>query len=446
VLWTELGLREHLVRHLLAQGLSSPTPIQSLVIPQLIKPSKCTLVQAQTGTGKTLAYLLPVISALRPNVPFQVIIMAPTRELAVQIQGVLQMLQSASPTPAFTYCCALPGENELQQDADGLLEKKPTVLIGTPLHLYELFHTNLGPQLAGEELRYIIVDEIDRQISPLPKHAPRNARVNRARHPKPAVELLRELTKKAPNASLVGVAATINLPLRKVLRLHKLTGDSPLIITEGELHRPPAEIIHKYMVAPNSQKLVAMDSLIRSMDLKRALVLMGSNSRVDDCVRALQHMGHKTAALYQEVEQGDASTATARAGGSAPGRWERFVQQFRSGEVRLAVGTEATARGLDFPELDHVFVLEIPDTPREYLHMCGRTGRQGRPGTVITLLDPREVPRLERCVRHLNIEFEQLPSLQRKPLRERYALETPVETDSRDGTTSTERTGPRIAP
>lgn len=101
-------------------------------------------MQAQTGTGKTLAYLLPVVSALRANVPFQVgrycsvvsarflysscvtqvLIMAPTRELAVQIQGVLQMLQSASPTPAFTYCCALPGDRELQQDADMLLEKK----------------------------------------------------------------------------------------------------------------------------------------------------------------------------------------------------------------------------------------------------------------------------------------------------------------------------------
>jgi superfamily II DNA/RNA helicase len=415
---------------LLAQGLSSPTPIQSLVVPQLIKPSKCTLVQAQTGTGKTLAYLLPAISALRPNVPFQVLIMAPTRELAVQIQGVLQMLQSASPTPAFTYCCTLPGEGELQQDADMLLEKKPTVLIGTPLHLYELFHTNLGSQLAGEDLRYIIVDEIDRQISPLPKHAPRTTRISRARHPRPAIELLRELMKKAPNASLVGVAATINLPLRKVLRLHKLAGDSPLIITEGELHRPPPEIAHKFMVAPNSQKLIAMDSLIRSMGLKRALVLMGSNSRVDDCVRALQEMGHKTAALYQEVEQPGASSGT---GPIAPGRWEHFVQKFRSGEVRLAVGTEATARGLDFPELDHVFVLEIPDKPREYLHMCGRTGRQGRPGTVITLLDPREVPRLERCVRHLNIEFEQLPSLPRKSLRERYALETPAATDSAGG-------------
>ena len=356
-------LSPFLLPKLAAMGLSTPTEIQAAALPALLE-GKDAILQAPTGTGKTLAYVLPTLSRLDPErSELQAIIIAPTHELSMQIVQVIRDLTEG--TPLFVQ--QLIGGANIRHQVERL-KKRPPIVVGTPGRLAELLASG---KLKAQTVRMVVIDEVDHLLD----SAFRN-------------DVIRVLKAVPRERQTIFASATIPAEVEDVAR--RWMHDALHLRAEG-LQKLPESITHAYTVVEERDKLDAMRRLLHAYQPKAALAFVNDARHLDELVAKLDFKGIRVAALQ---------------GGARKLERAAVLKDFRDGKIQVLLATEVAARGLDVPDLTHVFNLDLPTDADHYLHRAGRTGRGGREGTVVSIVTERERFVIDKFAKALGIAFE----------------------------------------
>ncbi len=379
----EFGLSEPLMRALAALGYDSPTPIQQEAIPTALA-GRDQIGCAETGSGKTAAYLLPILHqqcAMKPAL--RTLILAPTRELAAQIgQSCQQLARFTSVRSAVIY-----GGMALGPQIKAL-RRGINILVATPGRLLD--HLQRGT-INLSNIEILVLDEADRMLDMgfLP-----DVRRVVSRLPKTRQTLL--------------FSATIN---SGVERLAKEMLDNPVKIQIGRRATPPQQLKQTVYVVPAGSKMSLLVALLEAKQVKSALVFSQTRRSAERLAVDLKRRGYRAEALHAGRSQGQRQAALAG---------------FRSGAFQILVATDVAARGLDIAGVSHVINYEVPNYPQDYVHRIGRTARAGSNGQAMTLVSPREHFAWEAIERFIGQPVQRivLPVLAAK--LPAYMIDTPV--------------------
>jgi len=370
-----LGLSGPLLRALAAENYDRPTPIQVRAIPLLLS-GRDLLGIAQTGTGKTAAFGLPILQQLaaghlRPAPKTaQALILAPTRELALQIDASLRtygrhlnlrhaaLLGGVNPNPQI---------NAMRQGVD--------ILVATPGRLLDLVNQR---HVRLDAVRYLVVDEADRMLD---MGFIKDVRRIVGMLPRERQSMLFSATMPAEIVKLIG----------DMLRLPERVEVSPPTLTADRIEQRVIHIAQK-------DKRTLLSHLLRDQSLRRVIVFTRTKHIANRVSEHLERQGFAAGAIHGNKSQ------AAR---------QRALNGFKSGEVRVLVATDIAARGVDVDDVSHVINFELPNEPESYVHRIGRTARAGSEGIAISFCDPSEEPHLrdiERLVkRRITVVPHDLP-------------------------------------
>ena len=344
----DLGLSDALLKALSDVGYESPSPIQARTIPHILE-GRDVLGQAQTGTGKTAAFALPLLSKLDlKNTAPQVLVLAPTRELAIQVAEAFQ--KYAAHMKGFHVLPIYGGQDyygQLQQ-----LRRGPHVVVGTPGRVMD--HIRKGTLLLTS-LQCLVLDEADEML--------RMGFID-------DVEWILEQTPDTHQTALF--SATMPPAIRRIAQKYL---DNPESISI-EVRTTTAETIRqRYWLVSGTHKLDALTRILESESFDAMLVFVRTKMATVELSERLEARGYSAAALSGDVVQKTR---------------EKTVQRLKDGSLDILVATDVAARGLDVERISHVVNYDIPYDTEAYVHRIGRTGRAGRQGDAILFVAPRE--------------------------------------------------------
>jgi len=346
----ELGLSPEVLQAISDAGYTIPTPIQEQAIPH-VQRGRDVLGCAQTGTGKTASFVLPMIDKLaagraRVRMP-RSLILEPTRELATQVAAAFELYGKHH---RLTMALLIGGESFVDQERK--LDRGVDVLIATPGRLLDLYGRG---KILLSDARILVIDESDRMLDM--GFIPDVERI---------VGLLPE-----PRQTML-FSATMPPEIRKLADAFLR---DPVEIAVAPPASPAATVVQSLAVIRPEDKREALRRLIRSEDVKNALIFCNRKRDVDILCRSLTRHGFDAAALHGDMPQ--------------PKRTET-LDRFRKGEIRLLVASDVAARGLDIEGMSHVFCFDVPIHAEDYVHRIGRTGRAGRSGRSFMLAAPED--------------------------------------------------------
>lgn len=356
-----LGVAPDLVAALAARGILVPTPIQAQAL-TLLHDGRDAYLLAGTGTGKTLAYLLPLVARLDlAQAATQAVVVAPTHELAIQIQRECMRLAQDSGRAVRTLL--LIGGTSMDRQLEKL-KKKPHVVVGSPGRIAELIAMR---KLKTPAIRTVVVDEADRLL---------------ARESLPGV---RAILDAAPRErQLVCASATEQPDVRATLA--GLAPELEWVVADAAAAQQDVE--HLYVVCEARDRPDVLRRLLHVLQPERAIVFAHRSETADEVAAKLAHHGVAAVELHAASDKRDR---------------QRAMDDFRSGRVRVLVATDVAARGLDVAGVTHVFNLDVPTQPKAYLHRVGRTGRAGEKGVAVTLMTANEVRKVARYESELGV-------------------------------------------
>jgi ATP-dependent RNA helicase DeaD len=342
-----IGLRPELMQTLIERGYSAPTPIQSELIPAMLA-GRDVIGQSQTGSGKTAAFGLPILQTLTAGEHHvQSLIMAPTRELAIQVAEAINQYGRGVGVRVVALYGGQPYPAQISR-----LKKGVDVVVGTPGRLLDLVERK---SLKLEHVSTVVLDEADEMLS------------------MGFIEDIEAILGATP-AERQTALFSATMP-ESILRLSRRYLRDPHTFTMGNRKLTVATVEQRYYLINESDRLAALTRLFEVEPIVSALVFARTRLGTAELANELVVRGFPAEVLNGDLGQ------EAR---------ERVLQRFRNNQIKVLVATDVAARGLDIDHVTHVFNYDLPQDPEGYVHRIGRTGRAGKSGVAISLLTPRE--------------------------------------------------------
>jgi len=356
-----LGLRADLLRGLKEHGFNYPTPVQAQIIPAALA-GRDVLGQARTGTGKTAAFGLPIIHKIDPDRGVQAVILAPTRELAVQVSKELRDLArytNVNITPIYG------GERRKTQIAR--LRKNPHIVVGTPGRVMDLLDAR---ELSFEDIRFAVLDEVDRMLDIGFR------------------DDIRRILSRIPNQhQTIFVSATISAEIETLARKH-MRDPEKIVSSAGSL--TVAAVDQSHLLVQRWDKRRLLLHLLTHEEPALTLVFCNTKREVDFVAAHLVKKGLDVHAIHGDLYQK---------------KRDRVMQKFREGKLSVLIASDVAARGLDVDDISHVINYDVPVDPEVYVHRIGRTARLGKGGIAWTFVTPDEGRLLSGIEEFINKEI-----------------------------------------
>ena len=361
-----LGIKDSLVEGLKKGGITIPTEIQQQVIPLALE-NRDIIAQSETGTGKTLAYLLPIFQKIDTKKrEMQVIILSPTHELAMQIYKEINTLATNSNLPV-TSISIIGEANKIRQIEK--LREKPHIIVGSAGRILELIKLK---KLSAHTVKTIVVDEADRLLD---------------KYNIDTTKAVIKTTLKERQLMLFSASIT-----SQTVEAAKCIMKEPMIIKLQEESEVNPNINHYYLVCEQRDKIDLLRKLIHAVKPKRTIVFINKSEEVEITTSKLKYHKLLAEGLHGTFIKEDR---------------KRSMEDFRLGKIQILVASDLAARGLDITGVTHVFNLDIPEESKDYLHRVGRTARAGERGVAISIVTMREVQLIKKISNAYNIEIQE---------------------------------------
>ncbi len=407
-----LKLLPELLRAVVDQGYSEPTPIQAKAIPAILE-RRDIMGCAQTGTGKTAGFTLPLLQLLAPfgntspspaRHPVRALILAPTRELAAQVEESVQIYGKHLPLRSATVFGGVDIKPQIKNLHAGV-----EILVATPGRLLDHLQQKT---VTLSQVQILVLDEADRMLDMgfLP-------------------DIKRILAVLPPKRQNLLFSATFSDEIR---RLAKELLNAPIMIEVARRNAPADLVSHQVYEVPALRKRALLAHLVRSRDIQQVLVFVRMKRDANRLARQLEQDGLGATAIHSDRTQAERMQA---------------LEEFKQGKARILVATDIAARGLDIEELPFVVNYELPYSPEDYLHRIGRTGRAGLPGEAISLVSPDEMHLLSEIEKLLKraLPRERAEGFEREGRRQRHERDRPAH-GGKAQPQSAHKTAPRSAP
>ena len=362
-----LGIEESLLESIAALGFTQPTPIQEKAIPVLLQGTKDFVGLAQTGTGKTAAFGLPLLQLINKQNKFpQALIICPTRELCVQIANDLNSFKKKSVHIGIT--AVYRGTSMSMQIRD--LRKGTHIVVATPGRLIDLIERKA---INLENIHYVVLDEADEMLNMGFK------------------DDIEFILKNTPNRQSTWLfSATMPPEIRQVSKRYM---DQPFEITIGKANTGNVNIDHQFYV---TQQVNRYETLKRIIDFNPGLygiIFTRTKADAQEITEALIREGYDIEALHGDLTQQQR---------------DKVMGRFREKNLQLLIATDVAARGIDVQGITHVINYELPDDTEVYTHRSGRTGRAGKSGICVSIVTPKESYRLRQIEKLVNARIHKM--------------------------------------
>jgi ATP-dependent RNA helicase DeaD len=355
--FSDLELSEPIARAIAELGFEAPTPIQARAVP-LLMAGRDMIGQAQTGTGKTAAFALPLIQRIDPNrSETQALVMAPTRELAVQVAGGIHDLAKYTGVRVVPVYGGQPIDRQFRA-----LKGGAQVVVGTPGRLLD--HLRRG-SLTLQNVTFCVLDEADEMLA------------------LGFLEDMETILAELPEERQLAFFSATMPP--RIADLTKRFLRNPAKVSIESRKRTVESTNQTYYEVPPGKKLEALARVLDMESPGPTIIFCRTRKETADLAEALRLRGYGAEALHGEMGQADR---------------DRVLRRFRDGQADLLIATDVAARGLDIETVTHVINYDIPWDVEQYIHRIGRTGRAGRSGDALTLVEPRERRQL-KAIEHL---------------------------------------------
>ncbi len=354
--FSELKISEKYIENLKSHEITEPTAVQSQAIPEILE-GKSLLFQSETGTGKTLAYLLPLLEKIEkqenPRREARIVIIAPTIELASQIKSQVQMTTDSK-------AALLVGGAPIKRQIE-LLKEKPLIVIGGPARLLELFHLK---KLRLDGVQAVVLDEADRLISPEIRDD--------------TLDLINAMKK---DVQLIAASATITGSTQKILQETRVKKNGATESDIETLFLPPEDVLrkritHYALFAETRDKIDTLRKYLVAEKPPKALVFTSKLDQVANIVAKLRYKNIDCFGLTAKMDKTDRKST---------------IDRFRSGKIKLLVTSDLASRGLDIPNITHIIQMDLPSDEDFFVHRAGRTARAGKTGTNMVIGDAYEM-------------------------------------------------------
>ncbi|MEW6084561.1 MAG: DEAD/DEAH box helicase [Chloroflexota bacterium] len=348
--FTSLNLRDEIMQAITELGYAEPTPIQAALIPVMLTGAD-VIGQAQTGTGKTAAFALPILQNFQSQKQPQALILAPTRELALQVADSMAEYGKHLNVRVLAVYGGQPYGPQI-----GSLKRGVDVVVGTPGRLNDLLERKV---LHLNGIKTVVLDEADEMLN------------------MGFMEDVEKILGMTPAGRQTALFSATLPPRIRALANRFMRDPQPVTIKRSTL--TVSAIEQRYYLVHESDKTNALTRLFEIEPIKSALIFARTRAETATLANELVVRGIPAEAIHGDLDQ------NAR---------ERVLGRFRANQLKVLVATDVAARGLDIEDISHVFNYHLPDDAEVYIHRIGRTGRAGKTGVAITLLSPREKRRL----------------------------------------------------
>ncbi len=370
-LFTETNLSPEILRAVGDLGFVSPTEIQKQTIPFISSDIRDLIALAQTGTGKTAAFSLPILDMIDDGSrKIQLLVLCPTRELCLQITKDIKNYSKYLPNIKTT---AVYGGSSIMEQIRSLREK-PQIIVGTPGRVIDLINRKA---LDFSEIHWLVLDEADEMLSMGFKD-----------------DLETILSETPDHKQTFLFSATMN---KEVERISKNYLTKPHRIAVGSINEVKKNISHEFYVVGYRQKKEALKRLIDANPNQYSIIFCRTRMETQEIADFLMQNGYAADALHGDLSQAQRDTV---------------MKKFRLKNIDILVATDVAARGLDVNSLTHVIHYSLPDDPEVFVHRSGRTGRAGKDGISMALIKPEETRKLKqiRSVTKIDITEKQVPT------------------------------------
>lgn len=368
--WDELELNTDLLRGIYAYGFEKPSPIQSKAIYPILQGSDL-IAQAQSGTGKTGSFTIGALSKVNLNDNFtQVLIMAPTHELAHQISSVINSLSAMMTGMRIK---TIVGGSSIDEDASDMNKNPPHIIVGCPGRVYDMIRRR---HINANKLKLVVLDEADEMLSSGFKDQVYN--------------VFKYLNK---DVQIALFSAT--LPNNILQITNKFMRDPVKICVKSE--SLTLEGIKQYFIALNDdrEKYIALKDLYQHISVAQCIIYANSVKRVVDLYEAMVEDGFPVCCIHSNMTRSER---------------ERVFKDFRTGVSRVLISSNVTSRGIDIQQVSVVINFDLPRDIHTYLHRIGRSGRWGRKGNGLNFVTRRDIGKMREIEAYYATQIEELPA------------------------------------